>query len=161
MVWGSSIYAKVIAFNNYGDSATSIVGNGAVILTNPDAPLSLSEVVASRAATSITISWTAGIKNGGAPVLDYTIYYKQSGGSFTTLKVGEKSLTYTATGLTSGIRYQFYVLARNTFGPSVASSTLDILCATLPGIPTGVQTSNLANTVVLNWNLPPNNGLPI
>jgi len=102
MVWGSSIYAKVIASNVYGASATSNVGNGAVILTNPDAPLNLAEVVASRAPTSITISWSAGINNGGAPVLDYTIYFAQSGSSFTTLKVGLAALTYTATGLTSG-----------------------------------------------------------
>jgi hypothetical protein len=75
MIWGSSIYAKVIAHNIYGASATSIVGNGAVILTNPDAPLNLAEVVESRAPTSITISWIAGINNGGAPIQDYTIYF--------------------------------------------------------------------------------------
>jgi len=38
MVWGSSISAVVIAYNQYGDSLTSILGNGAIILTNPDAP---------------------------------------------------------------------------------------------------------------------------
>jgi hypothetical protein len=39
--WGSSIYAKLYATNSYGDSETSEVGNGAVILTNPDAPFDL------------------------------------------------------------------------------------------------------------------------
>jgi len=37
-VWGSSISATVTAFNQYGASYTSDLGNGAVILTNPDAP---------------------------------------------------------------------------------------------------------------------------
>lgn len=45
MVWGSSISAVVVAYNQYGNSLTSFLGNGAVILTNPDAPLNLAEVV--------------------------------------------------------------------------------------------------------------------
>lgn len=43
--WSSSISAKVIAFNAYGDSLTSDAGNGAVIITYPDAPYDLTENV--------------------------------------------------------------------------------------------------------------------
>jgi hypothetical protein len=39
--WGSSIYAKVIASNVYGDSPESNEGNGAIITTNPDPPINL------------------------------------------------------------------------------------------------------------------------
>ena len=49
--WGSSVSAKVVAFNSYGDSLGSAVGNGAVIVTVPDAPILLAESVASRGAT--------------------------------------------------------------------------------------------------------------
>jgi hypothetical protein len=69
--WGSSVYAKVVAYNLYGNSATSAVGNGAVILTIPDAPLTVAELYSSRTATSLGISWTNGVANGGAPVIDY------------------------------------------------------------------------------------------
>jgi len=41
--WGSSIYAKVIAINYYGASVESDAGNGAIILTYPDAPVSVAE----------------------------------------------------------------------------------------------------------------------
>jgi hypothetical protein len=34
--WGTSIYAKVIAINDYGDSLQSEEGNGAIITTDPD-----------------------------------------------------------------------------------------------------------------------------
>jgi hypothetical protein len=44
--WGSSIFAKVIAINSIGNSAVSDAGNGAVILTNPDAPTDLANVPA-------------------------------------------------------------------------------------------------------------------
>ena len=59
-VWGSSISVVVTAYNQYGPSFTSELGNGAVILTNPDAPTLLQEVVASRSPTSITIKWFTG-----------------------------------------------------------------------------------------------------
>jgi len=44
--WGSSVFAKVVAINAYGDSLASVAGNGAVITTNPDQPTNLQEVYA-------------------------------------------------------------------------------------------------------------------
>ena len=41
--WGSSVYAKIAAINLYGSSAFSNAGNGATILTIPDAPLNLAD----------------------------------------------------------------------------------------------------------------------
>ena len=58
--WGSSVYAKVVAHNYYGDSLTSVPGNGAILMTYPDAPTTLTEVVASRSASSITFTWVDG-----------------------------------------------------------------------------------------------------
>lgn len=43
-VWGASISAKVIAINIIGNSAVSDPGNGAIILTSPDAPVALANV---------------------------------------------------------------------------------------------------------------------
>jgi hypothetical protein len=44
--WGASVYAKLVASNLVGSSAYSPVGNGAIILTVPDAPLNLVNVPA-------------------------------------------------------------------------------------------------------------------
>ena len=73
MDWGSSVHAKVVAYNVYGDSDESPVGNGAIILTSPDPPVNLAEVVALRAADSITVSWEDGISDGGDSVVDYRL----------------------------------------------------------------------------------------
>jgi hypothetical protein len=73
--WGSSIFAKIQANNTYGLSGISPGGNGAIILTNPDAPLNLVEVMAAKTSKSIGLSWTQGVQNGGAPVTNYTISY--------------------------------------------------------------------------------------
>lgn len=39
--WGSSVWAKVSARNKYDTSAYSPAGNGAIIITNPNPPTSL------------------------------------------------------------------------------------------------------------------------
>ena len=49
--WGSSIYVKVTARNIIGDSLQSTEGNGAIILTIPDAPTGLANVPTITAAT--------------------------------------------------------------------------------------------------------------
>ncbi len=56
--WGSSIFAKVIAINKYGDSRASDEGNGAEMWTNPDAPISLFEDLSGRSLNSVAFSWT-------------------------------------------------------------------------------------------------------
>jgi len=44
-------------------------------MTYADAPASLVEDIAKRAATTLGLSWLAPIANGGATVLDYTVSY--------------------------------------------------------------------------------------
>lgn len=73
--WGSSVYAKIVATNAYGNSLSSDFGNGAIILTNPDAPTTLQNNLSISRATQIGITWVEGAKNGGTPVIDYTITY--------------------------------------------------------------------------------------
>jgi hypothetical protein len=53
----------------------SKAGNGAVILTNPDAPLNLAENYSERKATSLGLSWSLGVQDGGSPVLDFIISF--------------------------------------------------------------------------------------
>ena len=85
--WGSSIYAKVVATNIYGNSAISLSGNGAVILTVPDSPTTIVENFALKSGTTISISWINGAHNGGAPVLDYTISYNSDTSTIYTVLV--------------------------------------------------------------------------
>jgi hypothetical protein len=41
--WGASVYAKLKANNIKGESLESDAGNGAIIKTQPDAPINLAE----------------------------------------------------------------------------------------------------------------------
>jgi hypothetical protein len=62
--------------NLYGSSLESSEGNGAVILTVPDAPLNLANNVLTTSASQVDLTWNQGVENGGTPVIDFTLEYK-------------------------------------------------------------------------------------
>lgn len=55
------------------------------MLTVPDAPFNVVEVISLRTATTIGLSWTAGANNGGSVVIDYTVSFDQGNGTFVVL----------------------------------------------------------------------------
>jgi hypothetical protein len=69
--------------------------------------------------------------------------------------------SYLVTGLTPGTTYDFTVEARNAYGYSSPSSTLTLLAAYIPEIPTDVVTAIEGSTVRVSWNLASDNGSPI
>lgn len=50
-----------------------MAGNGAVIVTVPDAPVSIQNNPAVTTVNKVGIIWSAGFSDGGLPVLDYRI----------------------------------------------------------------------------------------
>ena len=107
--WGSSIYAKVYATNLYGNSLVSNVGNGAIILTKPDAPNTLANVPAKTSASQISIAWIKGVAEGGTPVIDYRLWYDQANGNYIVFQAGVLPQSYITTALTMGNSYKFKV----------------------------------------------------
>jgi hypothetical protein len=127
--YGSSVYAKVMAINIIGNSLISDEGNGAIILTIPDAPTDLANVPATTSSSQIGLTWNEGTENGGSIVIDYTITYGEDTGSYNNIIAGITGTSYTVIGLTAGVTYKFKVQARNEFGLSDYSSEALILAA--------------------------------
>jgi hypothetical protein len=71
--WGDSVYAKLFATNEYGDSLTSNEGNGAMITTTPDAPINLAEATAQRTKSTLGLTWNSPVFTGGDVIIDYRI----------------------------------------------------------------------------------------
>jgi hypothetical protein len=69
--WGTSVFAKVVATNIYGNSIESVAGNGAVITTTPDAPINLDENTSLRTKSTIGLTWNKADFIGGAEIIDY------------------------------------------------------------------------------------------
>jgi hypothetical protein len=100
--WGSSISVRVQAANQYGLSVHSVEGNGAIILTYPDAPLNLSEDPTYKSGTQIGLTWEEGVENGGTAVLDYRLSYDQGTGEYVYLYTGIAFTSWIITDLTPG-----------------------------------------------------------
>jgi len=64
---GASIFAKVIATNDIGDSPISEAGNGAVFVWKyvPDAPVLLSRDPITTTTTQVGLLWSRGTSDGG------------------------------------------------------------------------------------------------
>lgn len=105
LAWGTSVYAKVIATNIYGNSVQSSAGNGAVITTTPDAPINLAENTSLRTKSTIGLTWSKADFIGDAEIIDYRVNYAQLGGSYSILASNIASPLYTATKLTAGVTY--------------------------------------------------------
>jgi hypothetical protein len=121
--WGSHVWAKVISFNVYGESPISDEGNGGLLLTIPDPPINLIEIVGTRGATQIGVEWTKATEDGGTPVIDYLLeYHDETTTTFTPLDPNVLATSYLATGLTTGSVYTFRVAARNVHGHSTVSN---------------------------------------
>lgn len=98
----------------------------------PDAPTNLANVAEITDSDSIGLTWSAPVFDGGSALIDYTVEYDSasSGATFTELVSALTDTTYTATGLTQGLTYQFKVKARNIYGFSATySSIVSILTA--------------------------------
>jgi hypothetical protein len=119
-----------------GSSVVSSAGNGATILREPDAPLSLINISWISGATSIGFTWTDGAESGGTPIIDYRVWYDQGTGVMIVLEFGILTTSYeTEVPLTAGVVYSFKVQARNEINYSEFSSTVAILAAQVPETP--------------------------
>lgn len=162
MPWGASIYFKVIATNFYGSSAESDPVNGAIILTNPDAPKDIIENYSLKSGTTISFAWSNGEKDGGAPVTSYNIRYNSDGSTtYAPLVSGLLVKSFTASSLTPGTRYYFVVTSTNVFGTSSDSTVFESLCAWVPFKPAKPTTNVIGNKVQITWTAPFENGSPL
>lgn len=152
--WGSPVIALMSAQNVYGSSASQYASGTAIIVTIPDAPLSLANNPTITNAQRVGITWTAGAANGGTPVLDYSILWDQGTGNWVTRIAGLTTTSYTISQLSMGSTYSFRVIARNSFGFSNNSTTVSILAAQTPSTPTAPVTSVSGTNVVVTWTAP-------
>lgn len=74
-------------------------------------------------AYQIGLTWDEGVDNGGSPVLDYKLSFKDVSESvFTVFESNIEANTITVTGLTPSVTYQFLVQSRNLVGESSYSA---------------------------------------
>lgn len=110
----------------YASAATATV-----TLSVPDAPVM---GAATHGNGQMTLNWTAGSPNGSA-ITSHTIEYKLSSASSWTVassSVAANATSYTVTGLTNGVAYDFRVSSTNSYGTSATASALSQTPSTVP-----------------------------
>ncbi|MHB1884951.1 MAG: beta strand repeat-containing protein, partial [Acidimicrobiales bacterium] len=114
---------SVTAANAAGTGPVSALSNAVTPTTVPDAP---SIVSATGGNSSVLVTWTVPVSNGGATVTGYDLYEGTTPGGEAATPVNGSTLitatSYTVTGLTNGTTYYFTVRAVNEVGPSAPSN---------------------------------------
>ena len=138
-------------------------------ITAPGAPTNLS--VDATGETTVTLSWTAPVDNGGSVITRYNIEQSEDGGTTwnNSNPVASSTSPVTVTDLTSGQEYQFRVSATNvqhlgqpssivtaTTTASAQQGTETVI--TEPGVPTGLSATAGNTQVALSWIAPTDTG---
>lgn len=142
-------------------SAESAIGNGALIWTVPDAPLSLRNVPYLTDYDTIGLIWNEAPENGGTPVIDYRVAYSYNSEPYVELESNIILLPYQANQLTVGTTYSFKVQARNAHGYGAYSSEVMILAAQNPQKPAAPTTTFDTTQVIVDWSAPFDEGSTI
>ncbi len=119
-------------------------------LIYPGKPTSLT---ATPASTSVALSWTAPVSNGGSAITDYLIEYKTSAAnSWSTFSDGTSTSTSaTVTGLSGSTAYDFRVSTTSATGTgNTVSTTATTTDGTAPSISAVVATPS-TTSVTITW----------
>jgi hypothetical protein len=150
---GISYTFTVVATNSIGDSVESSASSPVIPATAPNAPTAVSATSGNQQAT-VSFALPA---NGGSPITSYTVTSSPGG-----LTATGSSSPITVTGLTNGTPYTFTVVATNSVGNSVASSTsAPGTPATVPNAPTAVSATAGNQQATVSFIAPANGGSPI
>ena len=150
---GTSYAFTVIASNVSGNSAASVASAAAVPATVPGIA-SISGVTYGD--SSVTVSWTAPVDNGGSVITDYVVSSRPTASTCSS----NGALSCTLTGLTNGTRYTFIVKAVNSMGTGAASAaSVSVTPGTVPTAPLDVRATSLENaSSTVSWSAPSSDG---
>jgi len=159
LVNGTSYVFRVTPITTFGAGAQSLVSSPVTPVTVPTAP---GAPFGTRGDRQVELSWTAPSDNGGTPVTDYVVEFRENvtGAGWQTFADGVSFATSaTVTGLVNGTSYLFRVRAVNGAGTSPASAeSSPVRPLTFPGIVQTVGTVAGNGQVRLSWTAPVDNG---
>lgn len=133
-------------------------------MTYPDEPINLENNLDVTWGTTIGLKWAEGLHNGGTPVIDYTVFSKDSVVlEWIERQIGVVGTAVTLSSFNPGVTYTFRVKSRSAFDFSVAySNEVSILAASNPAQPAAPTTQVSGLNVIIDWTpAPDDNGSPI
>jgi titin len=156
---------SVTSFPSSGSYSTCVGTCGAGILNvqaaliaagNLRPPDAVTDLAATAASSSITLTWNAPTDTGGTEIFDYMLQRSSNGGSsWSTVRDTVSATTgATITGLTNGRTYTFRVAAVNRVTSGPWSSNVSATAATTPGRTRSVRARRGDQQISLSWTRP-------
>jgi hypothetical protein len=139
---GQAYKLKVQAVNAIGSSQYSEESESITAAIVPDAPGQPNYLTSTK--TQVAFTWTAPTYNGGSSLTGYKIAWCEQvdiGGDFTEfvdlveINNPQTLQYYLTSGITTGVKYRFRVMAKNVIGYGTPSSHIEMMPATTPGSP--------------------------
>jgi serine protease len=146
-----------VGAGNYSTSSSAVTTNAALA----GAPTAVAGV---RGASSVSLTWTAPLDNGGSAITDYVVRYSSNGGGTwsSTIDTSSTATYFTVPVLTNGVAYVFEVAAANGVGTGTYSSpSAAVTPATIPVNPTAPTGTAGVQQVSLSWSAPADGGSAI
>lgn len=154
-------YFVVKAVNAYGDSPAS---NEVSAIPVPGVAGAPTDLIATSGTTSISLSWTAPVSNGGSKITGYYVYEGTSPGGESSDSVictptnPPAETPCVVTALATDTTYYFVVKALNAYGYSAASNEASATLAAKPDAPTMLTATPENTSVALSWTAPASDG---
>ncbi|MEV4838754.1 fibronectin type III domain-containing protein [Nonomuraea sp. NPDC049486] len=150
---GTDYTFTVVAVNAAGSSPASVPSASIKVGQIPGTP---TNVIATAASRSVSISWNPPADTGTSPITTYTVAEASTGRTETV-----STTTVLFTGLTNGQRYSFKVKATNDAGDSAWSAVSNVVSPQplpVPDQPLIIDADPGDEQVTLSWAPPPSGG---
>lgn len=144
---GTTYYFVVRAVNAGGGSSVSNERAATPVMPPPTAP---TNIRVTNGYQQTTVQWNASTRAASYNVYMGTV----SGGEYDLIASNVIGLTYTVTGLTTGVQYFVVIKAVNASGESAASS--EASAASYLQTPYGFSHYNYSSDIMLYWTKPAN-----
>jgi fibronectin type 3 domain-containing protein len=147
---GLGYYYVITAVNTEGQSDPSAEVS-AVPVTSPS---SVESLQATAGDTSVRLTWSAPLDDGGSSVTSYNIYRSNDEVRPSGTLTSATGTSYDDTALTNGVVYHYWVSAVNAVGEGTMSAMVSSTPQTTPGAPQGLTAELGTGRVYLNWTAP-------
>ncbi len=153
---GTEYEFRVLAVNAVGVSEPPLSQVFETPATVPDQVPALDAVAGNE---SMTLTWTAPVSDGGAPITDYAVEFRAADGAWTTFDhLPTIARTLDVTGLENGTKHGFRVAAVNRMGQSAWSPVALGTPVGPPGPVVDPESVGSLTAIELAWKPPENNG---
>jgi len=152
-VAGTQYHWRVLPLNATGVPLTAdFEARPVTFMTVPSVPVSVKAIASG---TTISVSWSKPVDNGGSPVIGYQLRWRASGAAdWNEERLLATANPYSLTGLAGGAKHEFALAAITDIGTGPFSTIASATTGAVPGAPTLGAVTGGDRSAVVSWTPP-------